>query len=250
MPENQNVSDTEPKTQPRSGDKVLVTLSVEGDEAPIYTAEYAIDDAPEDPTPEHGFKTRLLSESWKSSDLKAFHAVPDQLEKASVKDGIEVSKFVWDFIKDNKPAAKGPGTMTTVLAEGTKPLDYVSAKEGKSREYTLSVKDAWWPHPEYIRVRFRLEGAYAATPAKADVPNGHYLPSVYFNVLECWATWPTWVEAAAEVAGPYDRGSAVSRQPEIKIYGKFHFGWVGSSNNMTCGFSANGMMGMASLGWQ
>lgn len=248
MPDQANVE--QQKTQPLRGDKVVVTLEVEGEKEPIYTAQYAVDEAPEKPTEAEGFRTRLLNEAWRSPELAAANQAPEMVKGASVKDGLEVSKFVWDFIKDNKPSAKGPGTSTTVLAEGTKPLDYVSAKEGKSKQYTLSVKDSMWPHPEYIRVRFRLEGAYAATPTKPEVPSGHYLPSVYFNVLECWATWPTWVEASAEVAGPYDKGSAADRRPEVKVYGKFHYGWIGSGNNLTCGFLANGASGMRALGWQ
>lgn len=222
------------------GDKVRVTLGVEGEE-PLMTAEYEM----EGPN-----KQKLLSEKWRDPKLQAFHTPPKEMPKAGVKEGIEVTKFVWDIIKDNKPSARGAGTTTSVLIKGTDGLDYTGAKNSQAQEFILEVHDSLFPKVQYIKVRFRLEGTFDATPSKKDIPFGHYLPAVYFNVTECWAAWPTWVEASAEVTPPSDLGTPDNHQPEVKVYAKFHWGWVGSANNNTCGFIANGVRGMSATGWQ
>lgn len=244
---------TQDKTQPAAGDRVRVTLGVE-DEEPLYQAELMVDEAsaPRAGAERQGepkFQTRLVKEGWSSPQTKAFH-VPEALAGRSVADGLKVAEFAWKFIKDNKPVARGKGTITSVVAAGSTPLDYTGARDGASRTMVLSVHDSLIKSLEYIKVKFRLEGAYAGRPAKEGIPNGQYLPSVYFNVLSCSATWPTWVEAFAEVAGPYDPGTPASRTPELKVYGKFSYGWVGSANNLTCGFLANGARGFSDRGWQ
>ncbi len=161
----------------KTGDKLIMTLSEGDDQATVYQAEYLVEQAPEVADAETQLRVKLLSENWRSPRDQAFHEPPSEPLRGGVKDGLEVAKFAWDIIKDNKPKARGPGTMTSVLIAGSNSLDYVGAKEAQSQKMILSVKDAMWPHPEYIRVEFRLEGTYRATPAKPDLPNGHYLPS-------------------------------------------------------------------------
>lgn len=231
----------EERKQFKVGDKVRVVLRNEEEEEPLMTAEY---------TMEGPDKQKLLSEKWRDPKLRAFHEPPKEKAPAGVKEGLEVAKFLWDIIKDNKPSAKGVGTTTSVLIKGTNGLDYTGAKNSQSQTFIFEVHDATFPSVKFITVKFRLEGTYLATPAKGDIPFGHYLPSVYFNITECWATWPTWVEASAEVTPPSDFGTPDNRQPEIRVYAKFHWGWIGSANNNTCGFIANGVRGMSARGWE
>jgi len=233
---------SEEKRTFKAGDQVRLTLTEEGEDAgdePLYVADYALDNAGE---------ANLLKEIWQSPELQAFNALPDTAPTGG-SSGLDVARFAWDIIKSNRPVARGAGTMTSVLWKGTEGLDYTNARESKTRKFLLKVDD--WPTGiRLITVRFRLEGTYGATPTREDVPFGHYLPSIYFNVTECSAVWPTWVEASAEVTSPSDFGSASDRVPRTRVYAKFSWGWVGSANNLTCGFVADGRRGMSASGWE
>ena len=250
---------TNEKTHPVAGDAVIVTLKKDGDAEPLYYAELMVEQAPagdvarsshQEDEEEVQYRTRVVREAWRSEEDKRFHVPQQEGLRASIADGLKVAEFAWKFIDANRPVARSKGTMTSVVAADSTALDYTGAREGRSSPMVLSVTDSLITSLEYIHVKFRLEGAYAAKPAKEGIPNGAYLPSVYFNVLECWATWQTWVEAFAEVAGPYDPGTPSNRAPEIKVYGKFSFGWVGSANNVTCGFRASGPVGFDTTGWE
>ena len=232
---------TDERKEFKAGDRVRLTLSREDQNEPIYTADYEF---------ESPKKAKLLGERWRDAETRAFNLAPTGELVRGAKEGLEVAKFAWDFIKDNKPVTAAAGASTSVLAAGTTGLDYTNAKSSQTPTFEIKVNDTLIPSINYITAKFRLEGTYGATPRDKKIPQGQYLPSIYLNVTQCWAVWPTYISASAEVTPPSDVGTKDNVRAQTRLYAKFNFGWIGSSNNASCGFIADGANGMLAMGWQ
>ena len=157
----------------------------------------------------------------------------------------EVLRFAWEFIKDNQPINDIKSASTYVLYKNTDTLDYAHAKEGHSTTGTLTVRDKTFTSKVLVKVEFKLKGAYGAIPnPKKDIPNGHYLPSIFFGVptIETFFIGIS-TNARAEVGHPYNVGSHDNVQPRVKVDAKFTVSTFGSSHTWTFGFEADGKDG-------
>jgi hypothetical protein len=242
------------RARPHVGDVVALTLGPEGEAEPFLRAEYRIDSAPNrSPTADPReatriYRTRLLTERWRSPALAVEHAPPPA--SAAVPgscDGLAIDRPGWQFIRDNR-ALLGPGLSASVLAAGTSAREYASGREGTSATWVLRVEDAHHRAEDYIRIRFRLQATYYAMPQRPGIARGHYLSRIGFDVRECVAAWPSWIEAAAQLQTPTDRGTGTNRIPEVTVYAKFSWGWIGSAHRHACAFRVNGLTGFASVG--
>lgn len=163
---------------------------------------------------------------------------------------LDVVRFAWDFIQDNKPVATGAGASTAVIIEGTNPLDYANAREGRSSTYRFRARDAVFEDWILVDCLFRLEGSYLATPAVTGVPFGRYLPSIYFNVLKVQASFGYRLDARADVSLPSNLGPPDDVEPQVRIYARMSVSSLFSTMTATAGFVANGKHGFWGTGWE
>lgn len=243
------------------GQKLTAELSGGDRQEPIATWEYeitSIEPATEASGGEPVIQTTLLSENWASPEIEAINTPPSEAtqsqataEKGSdpASTALEVTKFVWEFIKDNKAVSNTEATTTSIILKDTDPLgDYQEAKNGQSSEARLIVHDSLIKSWILVDCRTRLDGTYHAHPSRQDLAHGHYMPSVHFDVTRVSVGWSFRLDASAEVAVPSNMGTANDVVPESKVYAKFKVSWLGS-DTMTAAFRANGQHGFSFLGW-
>lgn len=229
------------------GQKLVAVIEDETNGQILMKREYEILDVPEDGDLEKGLKTQLVNEEWGSPEAKAIHSVKaDKGDPA--KTALEVTKFAWDFIKDNKAVSNAKDTTTSIIIKGTDPLDYEKAREGKSVDVRFYVHDSIIKDWILVDTTSRLEGTYHATPSKPDIANGHYMPSVHFNVVKIFVAFSFRLDAHAEVTAPSNLGSKDNVQPQVKIHAKFKVNWLDSKTH-TATFIANGVGGFRFAGW-
>lgn len=230
--------------RPYVGQRIVFRCEDAQSSTPIYTAEFeVVEPLPRALAPEGALDLQLVTEAWANDEVQAFHT-PAAAEP-SAKDVLEVTKFAWDFIKDNRPVSDVKDTVTSVIIKGTNPLDYAHAKEFRTGEYRFYAHDSVIKDWILVDTRFRLEGAYGATPSRSEIPFGHYLPSLHFNVLEVFVAWTFNLEGHAEVSQPINLGGPDDVQPQVRLYAKLKLSWIFQSNSVTFGFVANGVRG----GW-
>jgi hypothetical protein len=163
-----------------------------------------------------------------------------------VKTALEVAKFAWEFIKDNKPVVNVDRASTSVLAKGTEGLDYSNAKLGSSGVYQWR---AWnWPFEKSTAwdIRVELAGSYGAKPP-AGVAPGTYLPSVYFNVPTCEVNWPHSASASAQVMNPSNIGSSDNVNPTCDVLANLNASNVLENRTKTFKFRAIGRTGFSKV---
>jgi hypothetical protein len=236
------------------GQRILIGLENADTGAVMATAEQEITRVPGRMDPANAVEARLIGESPQrpeaprsaAGELAAGPAAPP----VGPGDVIEVVRFVWEFIKDNQPVATSAGASTAVIAAGTDPLDYANAKEGRSETYRFYARDAVFEDWILVDCRFRLEGSYLAVPAQPDIPFGRYLPSVYFNVLQMYASWGYRLDARAEVSPPANLGPPGDVEPQVRVYAKLTLSTLFTTRTVTAGFVANGKHGFWGTGWE
>lgn len=233
---------------PYIGQKIEMVCEAADTGERIFTAQYEVVPAPSRPElPPEVYDLKLLSREWASPEMEAFHTIPADPRAPADADpagtALEVTKFAWDFIKDNKPVADVKDTTTSVIIKGTDSLDYANAREFSTDTYRFIARDKVIKDWVLVDVNFRLEGTYHATPAKPDIPFGHYLPSVHFNVLNVFVGWTFNLEGHAEVSAASNLGPADDVQPQVRLYAKLKLSWIFQTNAVTFGFVANGLTG-------
>jgi hypothetical protein len=207
--------------KPRAGDQMVEeVLDAEG--KVFYRAVHDVVEA----VPEAAFgapgaalRTVKREEAWLDESFKALQQDAESARPpmagteaapggaAEVQAGLEVVKFGWEFIKDNRPIVDLQTASTAVLAKGTRGLSYHSARQGSSGTYQWRAYN--WPVQSWTAwdIKVELAGTFRAQPPEG-VTRGFYLPSVYFNVPECYAGWPHSASATARVTNPSNIGGA------------------------------------------
>jgi hypothetical protein len=210
-----------------------------------------------------GGNWKLKSQNWVDESLKP-EAV-DDVSKRSVSGAanaagggaaaaagvvLEVSKFAWESIKDNKPVVALAGASTYVLNQtDTNPMDYQSAQNGQSGTFTY--RGIIWPtNYTQFEIKVCLSGSYKATPVPSSPPApGTYLPSVYVAVPTCTVYWPCSANASATVNPPVNVGTGTV-DAQVDILASIQVGDFIENFNKTLKFTATGSKGfkLVSLG--
>lgn len=229
------------------GQKLVAVLEDLSNKEILMKREYEVLEIPKDGNFEQGLKTKLVNEQWISPQAQEVHSL--QADKPDpVKTGLEVTKFAWEFIKDNKAVSNAKDTTTSIIIKDTDPLDYQQAREGRSADVRFYVHDSIIKDWILVDTTSRLEGTYYATPSKPDIAQGHYMPAVHFNVVKVFVGFSFRLDAHAEVTAPSNLGTKDNVEPQVKIYAKFKVSWL-DSNTHTAAFIANGVHGFRFAGW-
>jgi hypothetical protein len=196
--------------------------------------------------PSHAYRL----ESRERTVGRAEGVAPDAPAELEATSPFDVLKFAWDFIKDGKPVNHTDGAQSFVLYKDTDPLDYANSREGHSGTAKFIVRDATFKDVILIEVDLFLEGAYHATPnPKHDIPQGHYLPSIYFGIPTCHVNFPfIELEGSASLGQPYNVGGHDDVQPRVKAYAKFTVTVFWSSHTWSYGYVADGTDGFKFTG--
>lgn len=236
------------------GQRILINLENADTGAVMGMAEQEITRVPGRLDPASAVGTRWIGESSQRRTAPRSAAGQSAAGSAGQAAGpgevLEVVRFVWEFIKENRPVATSEGASTAVIAAGTDPLDYANAKEGRSGTYRFYAYDAVFKDWILVDCLFRLEGSYLATPVQPGIPSGGYLPSVYFNVLKTYASFGYRLDARAEVSYPSNLGSPDDVEPQVRVYAKISMSTLFSAYSGTAGFVANGKRGFWGTGWE
>lgn len=178
-------------SRPEPGQKIESILTDESG-ATLYRAELVLEKGPNyDAESGRGLVATLLSEE--------VHDPPPQTGDAAGADTFEVLRWLWDFIKENKPNNVVDEVCTTALADGhPSQQDYEGAREMVTGKYTWRCIDVVFKW-EMVKVVFDVHAFYQATPRKPEIPAGDYLALVYTHVHESVARWPLTVNAKAKV---------------------------------------------------
>lgn len=191
------------------------------------------------------FEKLQHEEAGEERAIRGKVAAAAEAVKKAAEVGLEITKFGWEFIKDNKPVVDLQIASTSILsAEDKNSLHYYGAKQGSSGEYRIYVYN--WPFQKWTAVDIRLElaGTYYAKPPSG-VSGGYYLPTLYFNVPVCNAYWPYSVSASAQVMSPANIGSAASVNPMCEVVAKINIRSIIENFNRTFKFKAVGNAGFS-----
>jgi hypothetical protein len=201
---------------------------------------------PADDDPPNAYGLRSVEKTESAGDAPAL--VPQRGTKGG--DPFDVLKFAWEVIKDGKPVSHTDGASSYVLYKDSDPLDYANSRDGHSGRVTFTVRDATFPDVVLVKTEFFLEGAYHATPnPKQDIPNGHYLPSIYFGFPICEVNAPFIVfNGKVEMGQPYNKGSHDDVQPHVKAYCALKFEFLFTVITRSFAFAADGKEGFRYLG--
>ena len=156
---------------------------------------------------------------------------------------LEAAKLAWEIIKDNKPVAEATGASTSVLYHGTDPMDYEGARSFESDTFQYRIRDSIIKDWVLVSADIRLEGTYHARPTRDGIPDGLFLPSVSFRVLNMNVPWTFKLSANASVAPPANVGTGGVIQPRVRIYANLQTDWLFQSMPSTISFEADGKLG-------
>lgn len=151
--------------------------------------------------------------------------------------GLDVLKFSWSVIEDNKPQLTADGAYTSVYdADDTNPKNYGNPLEGSSGAitYEILVHPKWYywplpppnPMPAYVRVEFGLGGVYGAK--HITIP-GRFMPSVAFSVSNAEVSWPFKVNANAVIYNVANVGAPGVYVPVLDVEARIQASWVFSN---------------------
>lgn len=170
----------------------------------------------------------------------------------AAKAGLEAAKLAWDIIKSSKATAVTQDVKSSVLSsKDTDPMSYPGAREGNSGIYKWVINDAFTAFGtiNYITVRIKLQGSYRASPAAgSNIPPGHYLPSIYFNVVECTVNAPCHLDGTANLENPTNTGSTSQANASVIAHAKLNGGWLLQAMGISIKFKASGTGGFVLLG--
>lgn len=164
----------------------------------------------------------------------------------AVKTGLDITKFAWDVVKDNRPETVVSGAFSSILSKAEDDyLSYPNAKSFQSGVYRFEVKElvpklqclkrikktcVWSkpvlePGPTSVNFRFRIAGYYNAdAPPGSAVPNGKYLPQVFFKFEQADAWLGYKVNASAEIRGAANEGAADNVNPAATVVANLSVG--------------------------
>jgi hypothetical protein len=182
-----------------------------------------------------------------ATDISSFvraYLQPQTKALKSAETAIEIAKFGWDVIKDNRPETVATGAFTRALASGDPQWDhYDQTRPGTSQVVTLKTKGII-PVTQ-TEVKFALTGYYDAKHSRI---GGHWLPLVNLDVQEVYAIISWKVNAKASVTLPVNVGTVAAPIPEIPVFMEINTSGVFQNNTKKYEFRANGKDGFRYIG--
>lgn len=170
----------------------------------------------------------------------------DKPEKPKDPPVVQLLKFAWDFIKDNRPEGKAEGAFTFALSNLDKdPLAYSGARESKTPTYYWYITNLFGD--ELCRVEYRGEAAYDARNPKFP---GSYLPSIAVEPVRVYAEFSWKVDAnvaasnVANIGGNY-ADTANPPNPLMNLTARITFSGIFSSETRTLRFRVTGRNGIS-----
>lgn len=155
---------------------------------------------------------------------------------------IDVAKFVWQVIKDNRPETVATGAFTRALsAKDTNWENYGQSKSGASQVVTLKAKGVL-PFFTLYEVKFALSGYYGAKHGSID---GSWLPLLNLDVQKMSAIVSWKVNATARVTQPVNVGTATAPIPEMPVFMEINQSGLFQNFTDKYEFRANGKSGFS-----
>jgi hypothetical protein len=165
-----------------------------------------------------------------------------KVQQQEAQGALDVAKFAWSIIKDNRPQIVAQGAFTNVLnGKDTNWLDYQYALNSKGRELRWRGRNLFGM--TLYEARFNCEATYAATHP---VYGGQYLPNIHFNIVKAYAGWPWSLNASAQVSNVSNLASADNPNPQIDIVANLQAKWVFQNIYQSFSFRATGAEGIQS----
>jgi hypothetical protein len=155
--------------------------------------------------------------------------------------GLEVSKFVWQVIKDNAPEAPDSGAFTSVLNNrDLNPFNYEYARDSSGEEMTWTGTNifggkAW-------NVKFNINSKYGASHREF---GGHYIPSIHFTISDADVWWPWKLNAQVHMSSVSNVASAADPNPEVTLEIDFNAKGILQATHETFNFKVTGLTGIA-----
>ncbi len=170
----------------------------------------------------------------------------DKPEKPKDPPVIQLLKFAWDFVKDNRPESTAEGAFTFALSNVDKdPLAYSGAKESRTSRYYWYIENLFGD--ELCRVEYRGEATYDARNAKF---LGSYLPSIAVEPLLVYAEFSWKIDASvaasnvSNIGGDY-ANAANPPNPLMNLTARITFSGIFSSTTKTIRFRVTGREGIS-----
>ncbi len=154
---------------------------------------------------------------------------------------LDVAKFAWDVIQDNRPQTALENAYTSVLSSRDGNYEhYGNARSGESEEWQVEATNILGI--TLARVHLNLSGYYDAVNAAI---GGHWLPSVTFSVDDAYALWGYNINANAVITSASNVGPADAPVPEIKVVAKVQISSLLQNMTVSRDFIANGTTGFS-----
>lgn len=250
------------KRELNAGSRLIVTLTDNDTGHVVLKEEHEVVAAPPPKGAARGapsgaeiasIETRLLSQEWLDPELEQLNKgvahKPTAVSRGAAgsveaaKLGLDIAKFAWEVVKDNKAVANAKATTTSVLYKGTGGMDYQSAKASRASSYTLSVHDSLFKSWELIHADIACEGTYGATPRVDGIPDGYYMPAINVYSPKASADFPCQVDVAAKVSDVSNMGTG-RVDPMVTILCEVDFGWIAQKRHVVVKFTARGSQGL------
>lgn len=176
------------------------------------------------------------------ADLKDVNEALEALNNM-VKNGLEVTKFAWDVIKDGKPQVAVDGAFTSVLSGKDKdPLSYYAARESQSPIYRFEIHDSLFTSWVLMKVRFQGECSYDARHLSL---GGRYLPNIHFEVLDSYVFWGLHLNVSTQASKPVNISTDPNNpNPQMDLVVNVDTGWFFENITRSIKYRATGTGGI------
>jgi hypothetical protein len=227
---------------------------VEVDDTIVHTAVYGLRDASRQQLGSSLIRAPLqvLREHWSEGYERARPAI-DQGEQAAsdpadAQTVIEVTKWVWEIIKDGRPSYSGPHVVQSSVLHPSDAnwIDYQAAVPGESSEVTFGLENIFGI--TLAEFTMKLGGTYRAAPAVATITPGYYIPEMHFEFSETYQAWGMTVNGSAIVTAASNIGGVTQNNPVnplVTIIATLEGSTIINSVSETFNFTATGRTGFA-----
>lgn len=178
-------------------------------------------------------------------DIAAFISAYMQSPAKLLKDdkgssAIDVAKFVWQVIKDNRPETVASGGFTRVLSgQDTRWENYAQSKESTTSSVTLKAKGVL-PLVTLYEVKFALSGYHDAQHSSLA---GSWIPLLNMDVQKMYAIFSWKINATARLTEPVNVGTVAAPVPEMPVYMEVNQSGLFQNFTTKYEFRANGKSG-------
>jgi len=178
--------------------------------------EHWVDDAYRAPPPgRRSGDARTLTDDVRTA-LGEIQASPEGIKTGAgdpASNVIEVTKWVWDIVKDGRPTYSGPSVVQSSVLHpsDTNWVDYQAAVPGGSSMITFRRENFFG----VTRVEFKMKlgGTYRAAGAVPAITPGYYIPEMHFEFAKTYQGWGVNVNGSAIVTAASNIGGTTTDNP-------------------------------------